>query len=59
MRETGLAERRIADLPGQKTPSMGRHYSRTANLTDKKHETMATLETENARRAKVVKPVTP
>ena len=50
-------ERRIADLLGQKTPSMARHYSRSANLADKNRETMATLEKENARRAKIVKPV--
>jgi len=50
-------ERRIADLLGQKTPSMARHYSRSANLADKSRETMATLEKENARRAKIVKPV--
>jgi len=54
--EAGLDERRIADLLGQKTPSMARHYSRTANVADKNCETMATLEKENARRAKIVKP---
>ncbi|XDA97704.1 tyrosine-type recombinase/integrase [Sulfitobacter sp. LCG007] len=57
LREAGLDERRIADLLGQKTPSMARHYSRSANLADKNRETMATLEKENARRAKIVKPV--
>ena len=51
LREAGLDERRIADLLGQKTPSMARHYSRSANLADKNRETMATLEKENARRA--------
>lgn len=56
LREAGLDERRIADLLGQKTPSMARHYSRSANLADKNRETMATLEKENARRAKIVKP---
>lgn len=57
LREAGLDERRIADLLRQKTPSMVRHYSRSANLADKNRETMATLEKKNARRAKIVKPV--
>lgn len=57
LREAALDERRIADLLGHKTPSMARHYSRSANLADKNRETMATLEKENARRAKIVKPV--
>ncbi|MBL4927767.1 hypothetical protein [Fuscibacter oryzae] len=52
----GLDERRIADLLGQKTLSMARHYSRSANLATKNRETIATLETENARRARSVKP---
>lgn len=56
LREAGLDERRIADLLGQRTPSMARHYSRSANLADKNCETMKTLEAENERRAKVVKP---
>ena len=56
LRDAGQDERRIADLLGQKTPSMARHYSRSANLADKNCETMATLEVENARRAKIVKP---
>ena len=56
LREAGLDERRFADLLGQKTPSMARHYSRSANLADKNRETMATLVKENARRAKIVKP---
>ncbi|MEL6621125.1 MAG: hypothetical protein AAFP16_19800, partial [Pseudomonadota bacterium] len=56
LREAGLDERRIADLLGQKTPSMARHYSRSANLADKNRETMATLEEENRRRAESVKP---
>ena len=56
LREAGLDERRIADLLGQKTLSMARHYSRSANLAAKNRETMATLETENARRARIVKP---
>ena len=56
LREAGLDERRVADLLGQKTPSMARHYSRSANLAEKNCETMATLEKENERRAKIVKP---
>ena len=51
-----LDERRIAGLLGQKTLSMARHYSRSANLAAKNRETMATLESENARRARIVKP---
>jgi hypothetical protein len=35
---------------------MARHYSRSANLVAKNRATMATLETENARRARIVKP---
>jgi len=56
MRETGLEERQIADLLGQKTPSMARHYSRSANLADRNRITMETLEKENERRSQVVKP---
>lgn len=58
LREAGLDERRIADLLGQKTPSMARHYSRDANLAAKNAETMESWERENERRAKVVKPFT-
>lgn len=56
LHEAGLDERRIADLPGQKTLSIARHHARSANLAAKNRETMATLETENARRARIVKP---
>ncbi|TNF63883.1 MAG: site-specific recombinase [Rhodobacteraceae bacterium] len=56
LREAGLEERQIADLLGQKTPSMARHYSRSANLADHNRITMETLERENERRSKVVKP---
>ncbi len=56
LREAGVDERRIADLLGQKTPSMARHYSRSANLAEKNRETIATLEKENERRSEVVKP---
>lgn len=56
LREAGLEERQIADLLGQKTPTMARHYSRSANLADRNRITMEALETENERRSKVVKP---
>ncbi|WP_439141929.1 tyrosine-type recombinase/integrase [Pseudooctadecabacter sp.] len=56
LREAGIDERRIADLLGQKTPSMARPYSRSANLADKNRQTMATLEKKNRRRAESVKP---
>ena len=56
LREAGLDERRIADLLGQKTPSMALHYSRSANLGDKNRETMATLEKEIERCTMTVKP---
>jgi integrase len=57
LREAGVDERHIADLLGQKTLSMARHYSHSANLAEKNRETMATLEKENERRAKIVKPL--
>lgn len=56
LREAGLDERQIADLLGQKTPAMARHYSRSANLADRNRITMETLEKENEHRLKVVKP---
>lgn len=56
LREAGLDERRVADHLGQKTLSMARHCSRSANLAAKNRETMTTLETENARRAEIVRP---
>lgn len=56
LREAGLEERQIADLLGQKTPSMARHSSRSANLAQRNRETMEKLEEENERRAKIVKP---
>ncbi|MBL1436827.1 MAG: tyrosine-type recombinase/integrase [Rhodobacteraceae bacterium] len=57
LRETGRDERSIADLLGQKTPAMARHYSRSANLANKNQETMAILERENKRRSEIVKPL--
>jgi len=56
LREAGLEERQIADLLGQRTPAMARHYSRSANLAERNRETMETLEKENERRSKIVKP---
>lgn len=56
LREAGLDERRIADLLGQKTPAMARHYSRSANLAEKNRETVATLEIQNTRGGRIVKP---
>jgi len=56
LREAGLDERQIADLLGQKTPAMARHYSRSANLANRNRITMETLEKENERRSKNVKP---
>ncbi len=56
LREAGLEERQIADLLGQKTPPMARHYSRSANLEDRNRITMEALEKENERRSRVVKP---
>jgi integrase len=57
LRAAGLDERQIADLLGQKTPAMARHYSRSANLADRNRKTMNTLENENERRSKIDKPI--
>tara|TARA_R110000737_G_scaffold204878_1_gene223633 strand:- start:1281 stop:2372 length:1092 start_codon:yes stop_codon:yes gene_type:complete len=56
LRETGMGERQIADLLGQKTPAMARHYSRSANLAERNRLTLDVLEKENERRSKIVKP---
>jgi hypothetical protein len=40
----GLEERQIADLLGQKAPSMARYCSRSANLADRNRITIETLE---------------
>lgn len=58
LREAGLEERQIADLLGQKTPSMARHYSRSANLAEKNRKTLEIFELENERRTELVKPLT-
>lgn len=54
LREAGLDERRIADLLGQKPCRSPALFP--ANLAAKNRETVAPLESENARRAQVVKP---
>ncbi len=56
LREAGVHPRDIADLLGQKTESMAQHYSRSARLTEGNRATMKTLDIENARRTKNVKP---
>jgi integrase len=56
LREAGMDERSIADLLGQKTPAMARHYSRDANLAAKNRKTMLVLERANKARSKGVKP---
>jgi integrase len=55
--EMGYDERTIADLLGQKTIEMARHYSKTANLSRKMGEVTPMFDAEmNRRGAKVVKP---
>lgn len=57
LREMGKDERAIADMLGQKTPAMGLHYSRRANLIRKNTATVADFNVElNRRRTKSVKP---
>lgn len=57
LREEGKDEREIADLLGQTTTSMPRHYSRSANLSDKNRNTVKALDEANERRTEVVKPL--
>jgi len=57
LREAGMEERQIADLLGQKTPAMARHYSRSANLAERNRLTLEVLEKENERRSETVKPL--
>lgn len=40
LREAGLSEREISDLLAQKSPAMGLHYSRNANLARKNTATI-------------------
>jgi integrase len=57
LREEGFDERTIAEVLGQKTDSMARHYSRDADLSRKMGAVAERLQqAENKRRSKVVKP---
>ncbi len=56
--EMGCDERTIADMLGQKTTEMARHYSRHANKTEKGNAVVKSFDDElNKRRTKVVKPI--
>ena len=55
--EMGYDERTVADMLGQKTIEMARHYSRRADRTRKLTAVITNLDAEvNRRRTKVVKP---
>jgi integrase len=55
--ELGFDERTIADMLGQKTIEMARHYSRRANRTRKLTAVIESFDAEvNRRRTKIVKP---
>jgi integrase len=55
--EMGHDERSIADMLGQKTVEMARHYSKAANRTKKIDNIILAFDTElNKRRTEVVKP---
>ncbi|MFT3724631.1 MAG: tyrosine-type recombinase/integrase [Hyphomonadaceae bacterium] len=55
--EMGCDERTIADVLGQRTTEMARHYSRRANKTEKLTGVVASFDAElNKRRTKAVKP---
>ena len=56
LREEGIDERSIADVLGQKTPAMARHYSRNAALAKKNKKTMKSIRKREKALAKVVKP---
>lgn len=56
LREAGLDERDISDLLAQKSPAMGLHYSRNANLAKKNAGTINIWEKEVERNREVVKP---
>ncbi|MCG7493067.1 tyrosine-type recombinase/integrase [Thalassobius sp. Cn5-15] len=56
LREEGIDERSIADVLGQKTPAMARHYSRNAALAKKNKKTMKSILKREQALAKVVKP---
>lgn len=56
LREAGLDERDISDLLAQKSPAMGLHYSRNANLAKKNADTMQVWEQATEHNRDVVKP---
>lgn len=56
LREKGIDERSIADVLGQKTPAMARHYSRNAALAKKNKKTMKSIRKREKALAEVVKP---
>ncbi|MEM9578821.1 MAG: tyrosine-type recombinase/integrase [Pseudomonadota bacterium] len=56
LREEGKDERAIADVLGQKTPAMARHYSRNAGLAKKNKKTLKSIRNREKALAKVVKP---
>ncbi|WP_372988809.1 tyrosine-type recombinase/integrase [Sulfitobacter sp.] len=56
LREEGQDERAIADVLGQKTPSMARHYSRNASLAKKNKKTLKSIRKREKALAEVVKP---
>ena len=57
LREMGKDARTIADMLGQKTEAMARHYSRRADMSRKNSATIAEFDAEvNRRRTNVVKP---
>ncbi|MBU2959807.1 tyrosine-type recombinase/integrase, partial [Citreicella sp. C3M06] len=56
LREAGRSERDISDLLAQKSPAMGLHYSKDADLARKNRATIEVWEEENKRRAEIVKP---
>ncbi len=55
LREAGRSERDISDLLAQKSPAMGLHYSKDADLARKNRATIDIWEEENKRRAELVK----
>lgn len=56
LREEGQDERAIADILGQKTPAMARHYSRNAALAKKNKKTLKSIRKREKRLAEFVKP---
>jgi integrase len=57
LRECGCDERTIADVLGQKTVEMARHYAKGADLKRKMRGVVTDFDAEvNRRRTKIVKP---